>query len=406
MADRFFPNEWSDGGEEEGAASDPRPSLPLLRLPPSSFSERLMNAGLRLKDTVVKETWGKSRRRLLKDDYTLYTGALGTAYLAFKAYLVTRCQDDLRLCSEIVQSCDAASRDSGRVTFMCGRSGVCALGAVVAKHAGDERLLQAYLARFKEILLRIDLPNELLYGRAGYLWACSYLNEHVGPGTVSPAHMRAVVDDMIKHGRQLARGGECPLMYEWHGKKYWGSAHGLAGIMHVLMDMELKSDEAEDVKDTLRYMMRNRFASGNYRSSEGSESDRLVHWCHGAPGVSLTLTKAAQVFRSEEFKQAAIDAAELVWLRGLLKRVGLCHGISGNAYVFLSLYGWTGDRKYLHRAKVFASFLHERALELISQGKMHGGDRPFSLFEGVGGMSYLFMDMVDPSTARFPSYEL
>lgn len=86
-------------------------------------------------------------------------------------------------------------------------------------------------------------------------------------------------------------------MYEWHGKKYWGAAHGLAGIMHVLMDMELKPDEVEDVKGTLRFMIRNRFPSGNYPSSHGSESDRLVHWCHGASGVALTLVKAAEVKR-------------------------------------------------------------------------------------------------------------
>ena len=65
--------------------------------------------------------------------------------------------------------------------------------------------------------------------------------------------------------------------------------------MHVLMDTELKPDEVEDVKGTLWYMIQNRFPSGNYPSSEGNESDRLVHWCHGASGVALTLVKAAQV---------------------------------------------------------------------------------------------------------------
>lgn len=105
---------------------------------------------------------------------------------------------------------------------------------------------------------------------------------------------RSVVDDIIKSGRQLAKG-RCPLMYEWHGKKYWGAAHGLAGIMSVLMDMDLKPDELEDVKGTLSYMIKNRFPRGNYPSSEGSDSDRLVHWCHGAPGVALTLVKAAEV---------------------------------------------------------------------------------------------------------------
>lgn len=37
---------------------------------------------------------------------------------------------------------------------------------------------------------------------------------------------------------------------------------------------------------------------------------------------------------------------------------------------------------------------------------MHGGDRPYSLFEGLGGMAHLFLDMTEPSQARFPAYEL
>lgn len=176
-----------------------------------------------------------------------------------------------------------------------------------------------------QIELPKDLPNELLYGRAGFLWACSFLNKNIGRETISPTQIvrnftnfdhvcflimngslflrnffmqRAVVAEVIKSGRKMGKG-KCPLMYEWHGKRYWGAAHGLAGIMHVLMDMELKADEVEDVKATLHYMIRNRFPSGNYPSSEGSESDRLVHWCHGAPGVALTLIKAAKVWTME-----------------------------------------------------------------------------------------------------------
>jgi lantibiotic modifying enzyme len=104
-----------------------------------------------------------------------------------------------------------------------------------------------------------------------------------------------VAKDIINEGRNLASKGSSPLMYEWHGKKYWGAAHGLAGIMHVLMHTELKPDGQDDVKNTLQYIIKNRFPSGNYPSSEGNDSDRLVHWCHGAPGVALTLAKAYEV---------------------------------------------------------------------------------------------------------------
>ncbi|KAI3686278.1 hypothetical protein L1987_79952 [Smallanthus sonchifolius] len=356
---------------------------------------------------IVMETWGNSGKCL--NEYRLYTGALGTAFLVFKAYQITHDKNDLNLCKDILKACDSAPFDSSRVTFICGLGGVYALGAVVAKEANDDSLCDYYLTRFRKIKISKDLPDELLYGRSGYLWPCLFLNKNLGQNTISSTHMRTITDEIIESGRKLSTK-ECPLMYEWRGERYWGAAHGLVGIMHVLLDMVLTEDEIGDVKGTLFYMMKNRFPSGNYPSSEGSESDDLVHWCHGAAGVALTLAKAAKacipVFGDEEFYKAAVEAGEVVWERGLLKRVGICHGISGNTYVFLSLYRLTGDVKFLYRAKAFATFLNEKSAMLVSQGTMHGGDHPFSLFEGVGGMAYLFMDMIEPLEARFPAYEL
>ncbi|XP_043689971.1 lanC-like protein GCL2 [Telopea speciosissima] len=408
MADRFFHNEMPDfvpEATEETAVEGVGDSLvKLLSLPYPILAERFKQTALDLKETIVMETWGLRGRRV--KDFSFYTGALGTAFLLFKAFQVTNNRNDLNLCSDIVKACDSASRGSNVVTFICGRAGVCALGAAAARQAGDERLLNYYITQFKEIKLPKDVPDELLYGRAGFLWACAFLNKHIGEGTIPPSYTGVVVSKIIENGRRLSKEGNSPLMYEWHGKEYWGAAHGLAGIMHVLMHMQLKPDEVENVKGTLRYMIKNRYPSGNYPSSEGSDSDRLVHWCHGAPGVTLTLAKAAEVFGGEEFLRAAGDGGEVVWNRGLLKRVGICHGVSGNAYTFLSLYRLTGKVEFLYRAKAFACFLLDSAQKLISEGKMHGGDRPYSLFEGIGGMAYLLLDMIEPSKARFPAYEL
>lgn len=60
---------------------------------------------------IVKETWVSKGGRV--SDYTLYTGALGTAFLLFKAYQVTSDNNDLALCSHIIKACDSASRGSG-----------------------------------------------------------------------------------------------------------------------------------------------------------------------------------------------------------------------------------------------------------------------------------------------------
>ncbi|CAN6691125.1 unnamed protein product [Malus baccata var. baccata] len=204
------------------------------------------------------------------------------------------------------------------VSFICWQAGVCTLGAVVAKHTGDAMLLDRYLSKFKELIVSLVSYEQIKL---------------------------SVVDEIIKVGRQLAKKGQSLLMYEWRGKKYWGAAHGLAGIMHVLMSMQPKPDEVEDVKSMTQYI----------------------------------------AFGDEEFLRAAIDAGEVVWNWGLL---------NGNTYVFLSLYRLTGKVEYLYRAKAFAGFLHDR------------GDRPYSLFEGVGGMALLLLDRTEPSEARFPGYEL
>ncbi|KAG6476116.1 hypothetical protein ZIOFF_065352 [Zingiber officinale] len=150
-------------------------------------------------------------------------------------------------------------------------------------------------ADIQEVKFPHDVPNELLYGRADYLWPCSFLNKNIGKGTIPSTHMRSVVKDIIRDGKRLASKSSCPLMYEWNDERCWGATHGLVGIMHALMGVNLNEDNLQYVKGALNYMINNWFISGNYPSTEGFNADCLVHWCHVAPGVALTLTKAAQI---------------------------------------------------------------------------------------------------------------
>jgi hypothetical protein len=109
------------------------------------------------------------------------------------------------------------------------------------------------------------------------------------------------------------------------------------------------------VLSTLDYCLSLRFESGNFPSSEKDDpDDRLVQWCHGAPGLAFACIKAAAVFGEAKYITAAEELGEVVWNRGLLKKGlgGLCHGIGGNAYVFLKLHEATGDKKHLERASI------------------------------------------------------
>jgi len=148
MADRFFPNDFPDfvaEAEAPGGDGDrPAGLRGLLSLPYARLSDRFLRAARRLKDKarrpatrslspvscrapascstdcsvpllphphwlqVVEETWVKAGRQVT--DYTLYTGALGTALLLFKSFRVTGDRGDLALAADIVRACDDASR--------------------------------------------------------------------------------------------------------------------------------------------------------------------------------------------------------------------------------------------------------------------------------------------------------
>lgn len=64
-----------------------------------------------------------------------------------------------------------------------------------------------------------------------------------------------------------------------------------------------------------------------YSSVGEQDDDRLVQFCHGAPSLVMLLAQANLVYGRDDYWQAALEAAEVVWHRGLLaKGLGLCHG--------------------------------------------------------------------------------
>lgn len=143
----------------------------------------------------------------------------------------------------------------------------------------------------------LGMSYDLLYGRAGFLWAALFINKYLGAETIPNNLLMPIVEAVLAGGRAGASDNTtCPLMYRWHGTRYWGAAHGLAGILNVLLHLPLSGGDVEDVKATLRYMMSNRFPhSGNYPVSEGNPRDKLVQWSHGAGGMAITLSKASEV---------------------------------------------------------------------------------------------------------------
>uniref|UniRef100_A0A8C9WIM0 LanC-like protein 2 n=1 Tax=Scleropages formosus TaxID=113540 RepID=A0A8C9WIM0_SCLFO len=346
-------------------------------------------------------------------DFSAYTGWTGIALLYLQLHRVTGESSHLQRALDYVKR-TLRNLNGRRVTFLCGDAGPLAVGAVVHHKLKNQAESQECLTRLLQLQRSVvssdsDIPDELLYGRAGYLYALLYVNKEIGPNTVDDAVIAKVVGAILESGKNLSKEEKkterCPLLYEWHKKQYVGAAHGLAGIYYMLMQPGAKVSQevlTELVRPSVDYVRHKKFRSGNYPSSLSNETDRLVHWCHGAPGVVHVLLMAHKVFKEEKYLKDAVDCGEVIWQRGLLRKgYGICHGTAGNGYSFLSLYHATQEKKYLYRACKFA----EWCLDYGTHG-CRIPDRPYSLFEGMAGAIHYLSDVVQPETSCFPAFEL
>ncbi|XP_064632805.1 lanC-like protein 2 [Lineus longissimus] len=399
---RHFPNAFEDYKGEELLSSGGQ-----IR---DDFRKRLIEnieRLLRALETSLSEGYDEG-------DYSIYTGSSGIALLHLHLYKVRdNCQDDRHLHSALgLLKRPLRHLKQKRVTFLCGDAGPLAVGAVIysklQKKAECEECLKRLLSLQDAVINDPNLPNEVLFGRVGYLFGLLFVRQHLGVEAVNSSILSKVFSTVIESGRHLSVSSDspCPLMYEWHEKKYLGAAHGLVGIFYMLMQCPeevYKNDLNDYVKPSIDWLMNLRFPSGNYPSSIGSSTgDKLVHWCHGAPGWIHMFVMAYKRFGDPKYLQCTKECADVLWTRGLLKKgYGICHGTAGNGYGLLAAYKLTNEPKYLFRAMKFAEFCCD-----YGSHNCRIADRPNSLFEGLAGTIYFLADVIDPRNSKFPAFEL
>jgi len=363
-----------------------------------------------IKDQLVYLTSPSSYSALLgvstsavapRDDGTVYTGSGGLALLYIKMGQYPEAERHLER--------SLYSVSQARVTFLCGSPGPLTLLAILRHKQGAAADLSQIISLAADVTdLSSGLPDELLYGRVGYLYCLLYLRQEIGDSAVPTIIIRKVVEAVLRSGQAMARAtkSRSALMFSWHDKVYIGAAHGLAGILTMLLQARhyvTPAEMEELIRPSVDYVLNMQMDSGNFPSSKGNDKDRLVHWCHGAPGVCHLLLTAHRVWGGDTdmYLTAARRAGDLVWERGLLKKgPGLCHGVAGNGYTFLHLYQVSGEDLWLYRAFMYGKWL----TELVRQDQAIP-DRPLSLGEGLAGAVHFLHDLTqDPKSAKFPCF--
>jgi hypothetical protein len=174
--------------------------------------------------------------------------------------------------------------------------------------------------------------------------------------------------------------------------------------------------------------------ASNGRSSAASGD--LVQICHGGPGALVLLAalrsrhpeiavahpRSGSVETASVLAQAEEKASDKVWAEGLLRKgIGVCHGVTGNAWPLLLLHSAarsTNQRQHdtgREFSRALAFLVHSTDLPPL---ELHGPspapyrepDAPYSLFEGLAGAVCAWADacaaiqaIIDPRPEHPPS---
>ena len=225
--------------------------------------------------------------------------------------------------------------------------------------------------------------DEWLYGRAGYLYFLRMLRERFNDDPEAINLIKTTIETVVQ------RISSSPQPWTWHGKAYLGAAHGAIGI--ILQIVLSLPNSAPEYQHILASLLEQQFSTGNFPSSLPAGNDRLVQFCHGAPGFVIALLSLQPHFPELQNKiGAAIEAGmKVVWERGLLTKTPcLCHGIAGNALA-------------LGRAEEREHFLsHMSSAALAEQDKLDEDEhRDDGLFTGEAGRAWAWA-VVDKGLAR------
>lgn len=384
-----------------------------------------------------------------KRDRSFYTGSGGDLYLYWRYYLLcanTKVMelDKVNSALELLKTCYNAQihnlKEDNEISFFIGNIGIFSIGCILANITKDAELFKSNLKSILRITKEIteseqdNTDDEILYGKAGLLYSLLLICKECKNFSFDiKTQISSIFVKLINEGLKAnQKHNDNPvLVYSFpkgRSRKsyYLGAAHGLSGVLYILLKtMEMfEEDLAKQIdldyakaliRNSLDFLLSQRFSSGNIASSIGSKHDDLVQFCHGATGTIFCFIEAEKFFQTNDYAKPIKEQADVIWQRGLLlKGFGLCHGTSGSSYALNAVFKHFKDELYLKKALYLLSLgFNEEVLNILANFKVEGRkvrgkpDRPDSLMEGDGGFLTVLCDLLNnPYEALFPGFEL
>lgn len=238
-------------------------------------------------------------------------------------------------------------------------------------------------------------------------------------------HRDALVTESIRLGEALIalanRDGDAMSWTTLHPESGYqrrdltGYSHGAAGIAVALLEIASVTGR-QDFRDAADagFRYERRWYSPHQQNwpdfridprapaQNPAQVTYAVAWCHGAPGIGLSRLRAYELTGDPEILHEAHAAIEGTYrsisVPNPYDNYSLCHGLGGNAEIFLAAARILGDPQYA----TIAGYIGQRGIGSIANahkpwpcGVNGGGESP-NLMIGIAGIGYFYLRLHDP----------
>ncbi len=265
---------------------------------------------------------------------------------------------------------------------------------------GDERLAEQGLTLART--LPVSSPNpDVTHGTAGiglaflHLWHRSGDEELLKHAVASADTLVASVTDGPDG---LIWGTPAAFESRLAGGRYYGFAHGTAGVGHFLLAAALATGRP-DFLDLACQAGETLLAAANmgddvalWGPGPGDEAT-APYWCHGSAGIGSFLARLYRATGDDRFDKVAQLAAAAVMENSWRGVLGQCHGLAGNGEFLLDMADADAGRyeagRYEAGAHQLARIIFANRVHLDGWVVFPDEERGFSVMWGDGASGIL-----------------
>jgi rhamnogalacturonyl hydrolase YesR len=294
---------------------------------------------------------------------------------------------------------------------------------------------QEYLKKAVQIALKAEvfleqeqIIDDLINGISGTLLGLLHVYQKTGDNRLLP-----LINKFTQRLIDRAWWEKDGLYWDRNGQQIGGLcgfSHGVSGIGFVFMELSrMTGNKAFNDIARLAFKYEEQFfdaeknnwvdlRNGVYTPEDAarhraafeannkiffSSPNQMNAWCHGAAGIGLARARAVELLEEESYQTDLENALRKCDLppknHSPEGSFTMCHGVLGNAEVFLEAFRVTKDVKF-HEKAISAAL---RAIELKKEGNYYvsgytdaQGKEDISLFMGNAGIGYFMLRCLDP----------